>query len=254
MSENLKLVAYSDERGNRVLYDGPHLPDALVKITFKGSGNTVKVGRKAKIVHLTALFEGDNATLEIGSTLRPRTGLRFKVRLGHDTLISIGQNVGAQSPVFICVAEGHSVTIGNDCMLSSSVEIRADDSHPIYDVRTSKRVNPAGSVTIGDHVWIGRHVALLGGAEVCSGSVIGFRSVVKSRIPNNAIAVGSPAKVVRKNIAWERPSLSRRPSGIEGVPDNERKSEAFWELTQEEPLVEGRSRKRKIFGWGRGAK
>lgn len=245
MADLSTLTSYTDDNGNRVIYAGPNLPDALVRFTFKGSNNTVRIGEKAKIVHLTALFDGDNAVLDIGSTVRRRTGLRFKVRLGHDTRITIGENVGAQSPVFVCVSEGRSVSIGEDCMLSSSVEIRADDSHAIYDVRTARRINPAGSIWIGDHVWIGRHVALLGGAEVRDGSVIGFRSVVTGRIPNNCIAVGSPARVVRKNIAWERPAISRRLPGIEGVPVGE-KTTRWWNDTEEDPIVQ---KKRSLFGW-----
>lgn len=40
--------------------------------------------------------------------------------------------------------------------------------------------------------------------KIDDGSIIGARSLVKSKIPNNCIAVGVPARVVRRNVAWCR--------------------------------------------------
>lgn len=41
-----------------------------------------------------------------------------------------------------------------------------------------------------------------------SGAICGYRSLVKGKIPNNCIVVGSPAKIVRKDIAWSRENIS----------------------------------------------
>jgi acetyltransferase-like isoleucine patch superfamily enzyme len=46
-------------------------------------------------------------------------------------------------------------------------------------------------------VWLGRGVAVLKGAHIERGAVIGANSVVAGHIPANAIAVGAPARVVR---------------------------------------------------------
>ncbi len=40
--------------------------------------------------------------------------------------------------------------------------------------------------------------------QIGNGSIIGAMSLVKSIIPNNCIAAGIPARVIRKNIAWSR--------------------------------------------------
>lgn len=85
---------------------------------------------------------------------------------------------------------------------------------------------------IGDHVWFADQAVALGGARVGDGSVIGFRSIVTSRIPNNCIAVGSPAKVVRKNIAWERPHLSKVKPYYKPDASTVKKSK-FWNLTDD---------------------
>jgi len=50
---------------------------------------------------------------------------------------------------------------------------------------------------IGDDVWLGYGVVVLDGVKIGSGAVIGANSVVTKDVPENAVAVGSPAKVIR---------------------------------------------------------
>jgi acetyltransferase-like isoleucine patch superfamily enzyme len=49
---------------------------------------------------------------------------------------------------------------------------------------------------IADDVWIGRGSAILAGAKLRTGCVIGANSVVKGEIPEAVIAVGAPARVI----------------------------------------------------------
>lgn len=228
-----ELVPFRDELGNRIEFEGTVSPTAKVKVTFRGSGNRLIVARSAQIVDLAVDFSGDDSLVVIGETTEKRAGLRFSMRIGHQCTVEIGRNVGAESRAFIRVSEGQSVRIGEDCMLASKIEIRADDTHAIYDVRTGRRSNPAQSVVVGDHVWLGKEVVVMGGVTIGDGSVVGFRSVVTRSLPNNCVAVGAPAKVVRRDVAWERPLLTHRAPGIDGVPSGQRKSEKYWNLTQE---------------------
>jgi len=50
---------------------------------------------------------------------------------------------------------------------------------------------------IGDRVWVGANVTILKGVTIGDDAVIGAGSVVTKDIPSRAIAVGSPAKVLR---------------------------------------------------------
>lgn len=83
-------------------------------------------------------------------------------------------------------------------------KIRTDDAHPIYDVRTGKRLNVSKDITIGDRVWVAYGATIFGGTQIGSGSIVGAYSVVKKRFPNNCVIAGIPAKVVRKDVFWER--------------------------------------------------
>lgn len=225
------IEPYQDDSGNRIVFDGAPIK-AKVSVTFEGSNNVLRIADSAKIVSLSVTFSGNNGTVEIGPTTKQRTGLRFGLVVGEQSHVRIGPNVGAEPKAFVRASEGASVLIGADCMFASNVEIRTDDTHAIYDMHTGKRTNPARDITIGEHVWIGKHGAVFGGVSIGSGAVIGFRSIVTKDVPNNSIAAGAPAKVVRTDIAWERPTLSTNVPGTEDVPPEHRINEAFWSATQ----------------------
>ena len=53
-------------------------------------------------------------------------------------------------------------------------------------------------ITIGDDVWIGGNVAILPSVTIGNNVIIGAGSVVNSDIEDNSIAVGNPAKVIKK--------------------------------------------------------
>ena len=54
-----------------------------------------------------------------------------------------------------------------------------------------------GGITIGDESWIGYGVIVLDGVSIGRGAVVGAGAVVTKDVPENAIAVGVPARVVR---------------------------------------------------------
>ena len=60
------------------------------------------------------------------------------------------------------------------------------------------RRNLYAPIHIGKNVWIGSNATILQGVTIGDGSVIGAGSVVTKSIPENSVAVGVPAKVIRK--------------------------------------------------------
>ena len=83
-----------------------------------------------------------------------------------------------------------------------------------YSVYTSKPLrdfiyesNHGKDVFVGDDVWIGQGASLLKGATIGSGSVLGYGSILTKQLESNTICSGAPAKVVKRNIIWDRQSM-----------------------------------------------
>jgi acetyltransferase-like isoleucine patch superfamily enzyme len=54
-----------------------------------------------------------------------------------------------------------------------------------------------GGITVGNEAWLGVGVTVLGGVRIGDGAVIGAGSVVTQDVPDGAIAIGAPARVVK---------------------------------------------------------
>ena len=91
-------------------------------------------------------------------------------------------------------------------MFSNNIIVRTSDSHPIYDNKRN-RINPAKSVIIGEHVWIAPNSKIMKGVTIGNGSIIGSDTMVTKSLPDNVLAVGHPAKIVKEDILWTRENL-----------------------------------------------
>jgi lipopolysaccharide O-acetyltransferase len=112
---------------------------------------------------------------------------------------------GVQMNDFNHITAIKSVTIGDNVLMASKIYI-SDSSHGNYSGTDSdapesivnERQLSARPVKIGDNVWLGESVAILPGITIGKNSIIGAGSVVTKDVPENCIAVGNPASVVKK--------------------------------------------------------
>lgn len=232
MSRLQELRPYSDDRGNVVEYAG-EVVSRNISVNFRGGDNRLIVESPARIDKLQIHFDGEGGEVHIGRNERTSgSHLRLSARVGSSSVIKVGSHVTMTSSCYMTVTEGCRIDVGDDCMIASGNELRAHDGHPIFDVSTGARVNRSASIFVGDHVWLAKDAILLSGARVGEGTVIGLRSVVTGVIPNNVVAVGAPAKVVRRDVAWERPNLTlSEPIYVEDDSHLERST--YWKLTLE---------------------
>ena len=92
-----------------------------------------------------------------------------------------------------------SVTIGDFVLTSNNVYI-SDNIHEYEDITKpiiDQAIKFKRAVEIGDGSWIGENVSIIG-ASVGRNSVIGANSVVTHDIPDYSVAVGAPAKVIKR--------------------------------------------------------
>lgn len=111
------------------------------------------------------------------------------VKIGDRCLIGRGSGI-----------VGHlSVEIGNDVWTGHYVYI-TDQNHGYADqsIPISEQTQPERPVSIGDGSWIGHGTVVLPGAHIGHHVVIGANSVVSGVIPDYSVAVGAPAKVIKR--------------------------------------------------------
>ena len=89
---------------------------------------------------------------------------------------------------------GPFCNIGPNVVLEDNVQVGSHCS--IYSVSTIDNTN--GKVILKNNCKIGSHSTILPGVTVGKNSIVGAHSLINKDIPDNAIALGVPAKVVRK--------------------------------------------------------
>ncbi|MCM1178609.1 MAG: sugar O-acetyltransferase [Bacteroides sp.] len=108
--------------------------------------------------------------------------------------ISVGRRFFANFS--FTVLDEAPVTIGDDCFIGPNVSIYTA-CHSTDPMERNTRNEWAKPVTIGDNVWIGGSVTILPGVTIGSNVTVGAGSVVVHDIPDNAVAAGNPARVVK---------------------------------------------------------
>lgn len=167
-------------------------------LEIRGSRNQISVGTRA-LANMQVKLDGDDCRLHIDADCN----LTFNANLRAGGAIHVGEGT-TMVKGSLQVHETGTITIGKDCMISKRVYLSVSDIHPIYDRDTGERLNPAASVQIGDHVWLGLRSMIMKGAEIGTGAVVAAGAVVSGQVPPHTIVAGTPARVVRENVEWRR--------------------------------------------------
>ncbi|MCW3000528.1 MAG: Acetyltransferase (isoleucine patch superfamily)-like protein [Solirubrobacterales bacterium] len=123
--------------------------------------------------------------------------------LGHGTKVRCHEgevHIGAKSVLGqeCTISAYQHVSIGRECIIADRVMF-IDFDHGVVDV--DRPIRNQGiymrDVRIGHNVWIGYGAAFLRGVTVGDNAVVGTNSVVTRDVPENAVAAGAPARVVR---------------------------------------------------------
>lgn len=120
-----------------------------------------------------------------------------KIGLFHNCMLSVDDNAsltignrcsfsGVSIWCFDCI------TIGNNVRIGANVLIMDGDAH-----QDDPRAGANSPIIIEDNVWIGGGSTILKGVTIGRNSIIGAGSIVTKDIPENAVAVGNPCRVIR---------------------------------------------------------
>lgn len=156
---------------------------------FAACGPTVSLGEHGEIACPSSIRLGDRIYIDRGIVLRAC----------ESGSITIGDDFGANGNVRIIADCGGRIEIGSKVIIGPNTVIRASD-HAMdrTDIPIRDQGHAAGTVSIGDGVWIAANVVVLRGARIGEHAVIGAGSVVTGEIPAYAVAAGVPARVIRQ--------------------------------------------------------
>lgn len=149
------------------------------------------------------VFIGKNCDLDV-EYLDSEIKIADDVHISRDTIILAGvgktvinERVSIGAGSFIYGSSG--LEIGKDSLLADNVRVMAG-SHRYKDASKLIRLQGAyGKKTVvGQDVWLGSSVIVLGGVTVGDGAVVGAGAVVTKDIPSYSMAAGVPAKIIGK--------------------------------------------------------
>ena len=141
-------------------------------------GGPISIGR-----HATVIATPDR---KVRLSVWPDENSEGRIAIGDCCLICPGVRISAAT----------NIEIGDNCMIASGAYITDADWHDLYD-----RSHPVGKslpVILGENVWIGDSAIVCKGVTIGKNSIVGAGAVVTQSIPENAVAAGNPARIVKR--------------------------------------------------------
>ncbi|MBE0390232.1 DapH/DapD/GlmU-related protein [Flavobacterium sp. PL002] len=167
--------------------------------------------RKSRLIRLP--FDVRNkSNIDFGDQLTTGIGCRIETfPENKKNVLKFGKNV--QLNDYVHITAMNSVTIGDNVLMASKIFI-SDCTHGSYS-GDSNDSNPnsipidrplsSKPIIIEDNVWLGEFVSVLPGVTIGKGTIVGANSVVSKDLPKYVIAVGSPAKPIKRfNFSTQR--------------------------------------------------
>jgi acetyltransferase-like isoleucine patch superfamily enzyme len=158
-------------------------------LCFVGRGVKLEIGR--------------SATLALGRWSWVGQGTKIRV---HEGRVSIGaKSVLGQE----CTISAYQrIDIGRECIVADRVML-IDFDHGAVEVERPIRLQGIykRDVRVGHNSWIGYGACILRGVSIGDNCIVGTSAVVTSSLPDNAVAAGIPARVIRmreapKSFVW----------------------------------------------------
>jgi maltose O-acetyltransferase len=110
--------------------------------------------------------------------------------------ITFGNNVRISNCCSF-VSGGEGINIGDGTLIGFNCEFFDSDFHDLDPTRRIGGIPKTAKIVIGRNVFLGSNVKIMKGVVIGDNSIIANSSVVTKSIPENVVAGGTPAKVLR---------------------------------------------------------
>ncbi len=153
------------------------------------------VGKNVKFYGGVRIVGNSRDAIFIGNGVRILRGATISTTPNGKIMIGDRVHIGEGTIIF----SGLSIKIGNDVIIGPQ-NVIVDSDHRYQDLSIPMNRQPLSfkEVSIEDDVWISSNCVITKGVTLGKGAVIGAGAVVKKDIPPYCIAVGVPARVIKK--------------------------------------------------------
>jgi acetyltransferase-like isoleucine patch superfamily enzyme len=205
---------------------GLFLRGKLYPLVLGRVGRNVVFGANVTLRHPHKIAIGDNVVIDDQCCLDAKgtdnRGIVIgnNVFVGRNTILSCKNgdivlddraNLGFNCEIF----SASTVRVGADVLMAAyTYLVGGDHLYDRVDIPVLQQGRTARGIDVGAGVWLGTHVVVTDGSRVGRDAIIGAGAVVVGEIPEFAIAVGTPAKVLRdRRTAGATPSPEPRVPG-----------------------------------------
>lgn len=165
----------------KIIYYFLNIPERKEKVLLSGFSRGIQ----------NVTFEGKNAVPD-------RCNFSGAIKIGYATTLGYNNLLGG------------TITIGKYCQLGADVALHATN-HPMSYITTYinhnlfqgslKQLKDENEIKIGNDVWIGHGVIVVGNITIGNGAILAAGSVVTKDVPAYTIVAGVPAKAIRKRFS-----------------------------------------------------
>tara|TARA_B100000378_G_scaffold83057_1_gene65215 strand:+ start:385 stop:1320 length:936 start_codon:yes stop_codon:yes gene_type:complete len=173
-------------------------------------------------------YIGNNVTIGSNTKILSNTSIYGNTRIGFNSVIKSNTTIGSEGFGFSFTGDelfhfaslgsiiiGNNVWIGSNCTVEKAQidktiiedHVKIDDLVQIGHNAIIKKFSQiaagtiiSGRVKIGVGCWIAPNVVVDNGNEIGNNCLVGSLSLVKTNFPKNSIIVGSPARLLKKNV------------------------------------------------------
>ena len=202
-----KLIRHLGIKLGVLIHEVNHIVAYETLPEFGNASKNVRIDLPRRIINPQKIFLGNDVWLGPGSLLmavthypgpsmqhpdkkQPAQCFNPKLTIGNRVTSTADLQIAAQS----------EITIEDDVMFASNIHINDalhgfENANEPYKYQKISRVAP---ILIKRGCWVGQNVVILPGVTIGKYSIIGANSIVTKSIPGRCIAVGTPAKVIKK--------------------------------------------------------
>lgn len=133
-----------------------------------------------------------DARIEPGCIIRDYVSIGKNVAIMMGAMINIGVKIGDETMIDMGVVLGGRVEVGKRCHIGAGSVLAGVIEPP-----------SAKPVVVEDDVLIGANAVVVEGVHIGKGAVVGAGSIVLNDVPENAVVVGNPARIIKMEKSQE---------------------------------------------------